>query len=274
VVRPRIRKEVACELQKDFGLSERRACDVVKISRTAKRYIAQDNDSEIRDLMRIILVEKPRYGCPRVHQMLRRKGILINHKRTARIYRAEGLQLSKRPPKRKRRRPMAELPRPSKPCQKWSLDFVHDNLSDGRSIRILTAIDEFTRECVAMEVDTSINANRVINVLERLETLPNELGLDQGPEFVSTVLEEWTKKHDIKVGYCKPGNKNENAFIESFNGRLRDECLNMHWFSSLKEARTIIEDWRIEYNNNRPHSGIGGLTPSEFAKYHEYVLVA
>ena len=125
-----------------------------------------------------------------------------------------------------------------------------------------------------MDADTSINANRVINVLERLETLPNELGLDQGPEFVSTVLEEWTKKHDIKVCYCKPGNKNENAFIESFNGRLRDECLNMHWFSSLKEARTIIEDWRIEYNNNRPHSGLGGLTPSEFAKSHEYALVA
>ena len=123
---------------------------------------------------------------------------------------------------------MAEPPRPAKSFQKWTIDFVHENLSDGRSIRILTAIDKFTRESVAIEVDTSINENRVINVLERLETLLNDSGLDQGPEFISTVLAEWNKKHDIQVGYCKPENKNENTFIESFNGRLRDECLNKH----------------------------------------------
>ena len=161
--------------------------------------------------------------------------------------------------------------------RKWSLDFVHDNLADGRSIRVLTVIDEFTRECMTMEVDTSMGADRVIEVLKRLKSsigLPCELGLDQGPEFVSKALESWARDNGVGLSYCSPGNKNENAFIESFNGRLRDECLNMHWFSTLREARSLIEEWRHRYNNYRPHSSLGGLTPSEFASERKCDLVA
>ena len=200
--------------------------------------------------------------------MLRREGLVVNHKRVERVYYGSGLKLATRPPKRKRRRPLSELPKPSVPGEKWSLDFVHDNLADGRSIRVLTIIDEFTRECVGMEVDTSLGAERLVHTLSRIaghRDLPSELGLDQGPEFTSTRFLRWTKERDIGVSYCSPGNKNENAFIESFNGRLRDECLNMNWFSTLSEARQVIEQWRINYNTERPHSSLGGLTPKEFA---------
>ena len=214
-MRPAARREAACYVQEVLPVSERRACSLTGVSRTAKMYIG--------------------------------------------------------------RRPVAELPRATAPCQKWSLDFVHDNLADGRPIRVLTVIDEFTRECIAMEVDTSMSSSRVVNVLTRIGTyrkLPKELGLDQGPEFVGSDLENWSKAQGIGRGFCSPGNKNENAFIESFNGRIRDECLNMSWFLSLREARSIIEKWRIQYNERRPHSSLGGLTPSEFAKSQECVLVA
>jgi putative transposase len=154
---------------------------------------------------------------------------------------------------------------------------VHDNLADGRNIRVLTIIDEFTRECVGMEVDTSMSSQRVVNVLTRLgmkRSLPLEIGVDQGPEFISNTLISWAKQRGIGLSYCSPGNKNENAFIESFNGRLRDECLNMHWFTSLQEARTLIENWRISYNTTRPHSSLGWMTPCEFAKTVKYDLTA
>ena len=207
----------------------------------------------------------------------RKEGLKINHKKVHRLYTNAGLQLRNRPPKRKRRRPVSELPRPLDRDQKWSMDFVHDNLSDGRPIRILTVLDEFTRECVAMEVDTSLSSSRVITVLERLKSqrgLPTELGLDSGSEFTSLGFEQWAKNNGISVGYCQPGKKNENAFIESFNGRLRDECLNMNWFLTLREARNLIERWRIQYNEFRPHSSLGGLSPMEFVQDLEKKKVA
>lgn len=265
-------------MQEKFGLSERRACGVVKLPRTTKRYeLKPKDDSRVLNVMHKIIKNNPRFGCPRVQLFLRREGVFINHKRTHRIYAEAGLQLGKRPPKRRRRRPVTELPPAMRPRQKWSMDFVHDNLADGRAIRVLTILDEFTRECMAMEVDTSLNSSRVISVLERIETefgLPDEFGLDSGPEFTSLGFSEWAKSRGISVGYCTPGKKNENAFIESFNARLRDECLNMHWFLSLCEARQIIEDWREDYNFVRPHSSLGGLSPTEYFDGQREILIA
>ena len=269
-MRPAALREVTRSVQQKFDFSERRACQVTRTHRSTMRRDPKSNEGDQRLLasIRKIVAENPRYGAPRVYTMLRRAGNVVNHKRVERVYYENGLKLSTRPPKRKRRRPLSELPKPSIPGEKWSLDFVHDNLADGRSIRVLTVIDEFTRECVAMEVDTSLGGQRLVHTMTRISVdrkLPIEFGLDQGPEFTSTCFLRWAKEKGIGVSYCSPGNKNENAFIESFNGRLRDECLNMNWFSTLSEARQIIEHWRVKYNTERPHSSLGGLTPQEFS---------
>ena len=269
MVRPAARREIACVVQKEFHLSERRVCRLVKIHRTTKRYEPKSNDdSDVLQKIHEVIKENPRYGAPQVHRMLRRQGMGINHKRTTRIYSDAGLQLKHRPPKRKRRRPISELPRPAERMEKWSLDFVHDNLSNGRSIRTLTIIDEHSRESPMIEVDTSLSSLRVIQVLNRLKHtvgLPTEIGVDSGSEFTSHEFQNWAKQNGIGLDYCQPGKKNENAFIESFNARFRDECLNMHWFTTVDEAREIIEDWRNHYNTKRPHGSLGGLTPFEFA---------
>lgn len=243
------------------------------------RYRAKPNEDEaiLADIHKIV-TEQPRFGCPRVHLALKRSGRAINHKRVARLYYGAGLKLSNRPAKRKRRRPITELPRPVEKSQRWSMDFVHDNLSDGRAIRILTVLDEYTRQCIKMVVDTNISAGRLVEELKRLKrcgvALPTELGLDRGPEFTSQALCDFAKINAISIGYCTPGKKNENAFIESFNGRLRDECLNMNWFSSLAEARLLIEQWRLSYNSLRLHTSLHGLTPNEFAEGKNCALVA
>jgi len=241
------------------------------VSRTMIRYQPQQSklNQELTAQIKNITAENPRFGYPRVHQVIVRQGYTVNHKRTQRLYTVGGFQIKKRKPKRNRTKSVGNLLTPSKPNQRWSMDFVHDNLVDGRSIRILTMIDEATRECIHMEVDTSLSSRRVINVLERVEQsrgLPKQIGLDQGPEFTSDAIQKWLRYRQVDPWYCSPGNKNENAFIESFNGRLRDECLNMHWFRNLKEARQLIEKWRHNYNHRRPHTSLKGLTPIELAR--------
>lgn len=278
MVRPEARKNAVAALKEVFDFSERRACKLVKISRSGFRYVRKPSD-DARILHRIkeITTEWPRFGCPRVHLFLRREGLVKNHKRTARIYYESGFQLKNRKPKRKVFKPDNPLPPPAFPNWRWSMDFVEDNLADGRKFRILTMIDELTRECPAMEVDTSLTGHRVVRVLERLRLsrgLPKEIGIDQGTEFTSKALHKWALEHDVRLVFASPGDKNENAFIESFNGRLRDECLNLHWFGSLFDARRIIEKWRCRYNDVRPHTSLDGLTPSEFAKTKKPFLVA
>ncbi len=276
---PSAKKDLAPATQDKFALSQRKVSQLLGISRTALRYKAKPNeDAAILADIHKVVADEPRFGCPRVHLALRRSGRAINHKRVARLYYGAGLKLSNRPTKRKRRRPITELPRPAGKSQRWSMDFVHDNLADGRAIRILTILDEYTRQCVKMVVDTNINAGRLVEELKRLKRsgviLPSELGLDRGPEFTSQAMSDFAKSNAISLGYCSPGKKNENAFIESFNGRLRDECLNMHWFSSLSEARILIERWRQRYNELRPHTSLQGLTPNEFAEGKNCALVA
>lgn len=235
------------------------------------------DDHLIVDRIKELLAERPRFGCPRVHLVLRSEGLVRNHKKTERIYYSNGLQLKKRRPKRKIYKPENPLPPLVKANSRWSLDFVHDNLVSGRAIRILTIIDEWSRECPAMEVDTSLSGHRVVRALEKLKLergIPEEIGVDQGPEFISKALTKWAADNGVRLHYATPGNKNENAFIESYNGRLRDECLNMHWFSNLKDAREIIEDWRVDYNERRPHTSLGGMTPKKFAETKGLRLVS
>ena len=194
---------------------------------------------------------------------------MINHKRTERIYREEGLSL-----RRKRRRKGAAgirvvMPTPQKPNERWSMDFVTDSIVTGRRFRALAIIDDYSRECPAIEVDTSIGGARVVSVLERLSEirgLPEVITMDNGPEFTGRHLDEWAVRKSVKLNFIRPGKPIENAFAESFNGRLRDECLNTNWFMDLKHARNVIEEWRKDYNEIRPHSSLNNCTPVEYAK--------
>jgi putative transposase len=213
--------------------------------------------------------EKRRYGYRRIHVLLRREGWSVNRKRTYRLYREAGLAVRRR--KRKRiglfeRKP---LPKPSAVNRSWSMDFVSDGLCDGRRLRCLAIVDDFSRECLVLEVDTSITGKRVVAVLERLADLrglPLSITVDHGPEFEGQVLDAWAYQAGVRLSFIRPGKPVENAYIESFNGRFRDECLNEHWFLTMAHARRAIEAWRVEYNTERPHSSLGNLTPEEYAK--------
>jgi putative transposase len=235
------------------------------------------NDDELREKIRELAHQRKRFGCPRIHLLLRREGLVINHKRTERIYREEGLSLRKK--KRRKTAAVARviLPAPTRSNERWSMDFVTDSIVTGRRFRALVIVDDYSRECPAIEVDTSLGGRRVVQVLERLhETrgLPEVITIDNGPEFAGKTLDEWAYQHGVKLNFIRPGKPIENAFAESFIGRLRDECLNENWFISLKYARDIIESWRIDYNEGRPHTSLGGLTPKEYVENSEKTLIA
>lgn len=197
----------------------------------------------------------------------------MNHKRVYRLYREEGLTVRRRRRKRVSREARLPLPAPVGPNELWSLDFMSDALAWGRRIRLLCVIDAFTRESLAIEVDTSLPAWRVAQVLDRLIVgrgqAPVEIVMDNGPELTSRALDQWAYERGVRLHFIDPGKPQQNAFIESFNGRFRDECLNEHWFLTLADAQRITEDWRVDYNRNRPHTSLGNLTPLEFARLLE-----
>jgi putative transposase len=221
--------------------------------------------------MRKLAQERRRFGSPRIYRLLRRQGLMINHKKVERIYREEGLSLRKRKRKKIATQTRLILSPAQRPNERWSMDFVSDGLVTGRRFRALTIVDDFSRECPAIEVDTSLGGARVVHVLERLAELrglPEMITVDNGPEFTSRALDEWAYRRGLKLNYIRPGKPIENAYAESFNGRLRDECLNENWFLSLKHAREIIETWRKDYNEARPHGSLEGLTPQEYLEYN------
>ncbi len=241
---------------------------MVDLARSVYQYkLKPVDDSDIRGKIRQLAQERRRFGCPRIYRLLRRQGLLINHKKVERIYREEGLSLRKRKRKKAGAQNRTILPPVQRPNKRWSMDFVSDSLVTGRRFRALAIVDDFSRECPAIEVDTSLGGARVVQVLERLAELrglPEMITLDNGPEFTSRALDEWAYRKGVKLNYIRPGKPIENAFAESFNGRLRDECLNENWFLSLKHAREVIEEWRKDYNEARPHSSLAGLTPQEY----------
>ena len=212
--------------------------------------------------------ERRALGLVGLHILLAREGVQMNWKRVYRVYREEGLTVRRR--RRKRIAvPRQPMPIPQVPNERWSMDFVHDMLHDGRRIRMLNVVDDCTRECLAIETDTSLPGTRVIEVLERLRDqrgLPRANVADNGPEFAGRALDQWAHERGLKIDYIRPGKPVDNAFVESFNGRFRDECLNESCFLTLQEAREAIESWREDYNDVRPHSALGGRSPSEYAR--------
>ena len=262
-----VRREVV-EFFKSQGHSERHACALAGLGRSTCRYRHRRRDpAELVARLRELAAAKPRYGYRFLHTLLRREGRQVNHKRVYRLYRAEGLTVRRR----KRRRLRVSRPLPSvalvRPNERWSMDFVHDDLSDGRRFRTLNIIDAYTRECLAIEVDFSLPAARVVRVLDKLVWqygLPESLRVDNGPEFISTALDRWAFKHGVKIDFIQPGKPTQNGHVESFNGRFRDECLSQAHFPTLDRARVEIELWRVEYNCERPHSSLRYETPKAF----------
>ncbi len=260
------------------GLSQRQACSLVGIWRGTCRYQVKDNreDDLIRQRLRDLAVARPRFGSPRLGVLLRQELGVINHKRVERLYAEEGLQLPKR--RKKLRRSFSRnmpVETPTGPMQRWSMDFVQDSLRDGRRFRTLTIVDQFSRECPAIVVDTSISGQRVTRVLEELAKvtgLPQVIVMDNGPEFTSKAMLSWAQERGVRLHFIDPGKPTQNAYIESFNGKFRDECLNLYWFNDLQEARRIIEEWRQDYNRARPHSSLGYLAPETFRQQHELSL--
>ena len=254
-----------------FSLSQRRACTLVSVSRTVMSYEPRPNDlnDRLRQRLKTLAEKHRRYGHIRLHVLIRREGLMVNHKRTERIYRAEGLSLRIR-----RRRKFAAvvrspLPPASRPNERWAMDFIHDSLWCGRKFRTLSIVDTYSRECLNVEADTSLPGHRVVRALDRLadlKGLPASIRVDNGPEFISKVLDEWAYRNGVKLDFIRPGKPTENCYAESFHGRFRDECLNENYFSDIQEAKNTIEEWRIEYNTFRPHSSLGYKTPEEFLK--------
>jgi putative transposase len=249
-----------------YGLSERRACQLVGIGRSTLRYCPRPrtDDAPLRQRLHELAAARPRFGYRRLYVMLRREGVIINHKRVERLYRAEGLAVRRRKRKRVARDDRGRAAPPTRPNQQWGVDFVSDVLTWGRRIRLFTVVDVFTREALAIEVDTSLPGGRVVRVLERLAMergVPDEIILDNGPELAGKAVDQWAYERGVRLRFIEPGKPIQNAVMESFNGRLRDECLNQHWFTSLADARQRVEDWRIDYNQVRPHSSLGYQTP-------------
>ena len=251
------------------GLSERRACRLVGMARTSCRYEAQRQGQEekLKLRLRTLAGERRRFGYRRLVVLLRREGWAVNHKRVYRLYREEGLAVRRRKRKRMGAGERSPLAVPTQPNHRWSMDFVSDSLSDGRKMRSLNIVDDYSRECLATEVDTSLPGMRVVRVLEQLgerRGLPEVLVMDNGPEFAGQALDVWAYARKVRLHFIEPGKPMQNAFVESFNGKFRDECLNEHWFVSLADARRKIEAWRQDYNEVRPHSALGNRTPKEF----------
>lgn len=250
------------------GLSQRKACCLLNLHRSVGRYKSmRQNDELLKGKIISLALERKRFGYRRLHLLLKKEGFKVNHKRVYRLYRESGLKIRKRGGRKRSlgsRVPMMAL---NGPNEKWSLDFVSDALADGRRIRILTIVDDFTRECLKMVVDTSLSGKRVVRELSSLvadKGIPKAITSDNGTEFTSNAILKWSQESCINWQYIQPGKPMQNAYIESFNGKLRDECLNENWFLSLNEAKEIIERWRDDYNLERPHTSLNGLSPQQF----------
>jgi len=268
-VKPAAYRKAVGYLRGEFDMSERRACRVLGVGRSSCRYRARRQVAvRLLEDLRAHAMARPRFGYRRIHVLLRRGGWQVNHKRVYRLYRAEGLAVRRRRRKRMALGLRTVLPPPSRRNERWSMDFTLDTLASGRRFRTLNVVDEFTRECLAIEVDTSIGGSRVARVLAHLlETRgrPDLIVCDNGPEFAGKTLDAWAYQASVKIHFIRPGKPVENGYIESFNGKFRDECLNNHWFLDLADAKTKIEAWRQDYNEVRPHSSLGDLTPKEYS---------
>jgi putative transposase len=273
MVTPAVKKQAVQQMQEQHGLSQRRACALAALSTCSWRYQSRrQDDALVRGRLKELTQERPRFGYRRLGVLLRREGHEVNLKRVLRLYREEGLKLRA---KKRKRIASSQRVRPEATTainQVWSMDFVSDTLSCGRRFRGLNIVDCHSREALCIEVDTSLTGQRVVRVLQRLgETrgLPQTIQVDNGPEFTGRVLDEWAFRNRVKLHFIEPSKPVQNAVIESFNGKMRDECLNQEWFTDLDEARTRIEKWREDYNEFRPHSSLDNLAPAVWAQQQD-----
>ena len=267
---PQVRREAVLVMQVEIAVSQRRACGLMEMDRGTCRYHRRrPEENQLRARMRELAETRRRFGYRRLQVLLQREGWRVNHKRVYRLYVEEKLGLRRKRGRKRSSGTRQPLLEPTGANQVWSVDFVTDALSSGHRFRTLNIVDDYTREAVAMVVDTSISGARVVRVLEELKRqrgLPAQIRSDNGPEFTSRAVDQWAYEQGIRWHYIQPGRPMENGYVESFNGRFRDECLNENWFCSLAEARAIIAAWRQDYNQCRPHSALGYRTPEEFAQ--------
>ena len=263
-------------LKEEHKISERQACNIVQLCRASGRYqVKRPNEDELSQRIKVLAEERRRFGYRRIGYLLLREGYKINHKRVYRLYKAQGLEVRKRKSRRKAlgsRIPARVL---SSANQRWSIDFVMDALADGRKIRLMTIVDDYTRESLKIPVERSITGVRVTQELSELiksRGKPEEILSDNGTEFTCNAVLSWTQEQDVKWSYIQPGKPMQNGYVESFNGKLRDECLNENMFETLIEAKILVERWRKDYNEQRPHSSLRGLTPEAYARQMERTI--
>jgi len=268
MVRPTVKRQAVGHMIETHGLSERRSCGLVNLSRTVNRYRPRPSkDIELGNRLRTLAQTYPRYGYPTLHHLAFAEGLVVNPKRTYRIYRELGLQV--RTKRRKRlNRPRVPMLVPSRVDERWSLDFMSDQLANGRRFRVLNIVDDYSRECIGQIVDVSISGQRLSRYLDELliyRSKPHSIVMDNGPELTSKAMFLWSQRTQVNLHFIQPGKPTQNAFVESFNGKFRDTCLNQYWFIGLNDARRTIEAWRKHYNEVRPHSSLGYLAPTVFA---------
>lgn len=269
MVRPAQRRAFVRWAQDVYRISERRSCRLVRASRSAMRYRSvRPRQEPLRARLRELATVRVRSGYRQLHTFLRREGWLVNHKRVYRLYIDEGLALKRRRPKRHRSAvPRMSRPVPEGPNEWWAMDFIHDTLVDGRTIRILTAVDVYSRECVALEAAVTFRGTTVAEVLDGVRVaraLPDRISVDNGTEFTSKALDHWAYWNGVRLDFSRPGKPTDNPFIEAFNATLRRECLSQHWFLDLADAQTTLNSWRDDYNNIRPHSSLADQPPVHF----------
>jgi putative transposase len=269
MVTPAARREAAAYLRAAFSMSERQACRVIGVDRSSVRYRASTpDDGVLRERLKALALERRRFGYRRLHVLLRLEGHAVNKKRVQRLYREEKLAVRRRGGRKRAVGTRAPIDVPARPNERWSLDFVSDQITDGRRFRILAVVDDCTRECLALVPDTSLSGTRVARELDAIvgqRGRPMSIVSDNGTEFTSNAILGWAERTKVRWHYIAPGKPQQNGFIESFNGRMRDEVLNETLFRSMVHARVVLAAWRRDYNEHRPHSKLGWLTPSAYA---------
>jgi len=276
VVGPAHRRELAAWVEDSYQVSQRQACGALGVCRSSVRYVSvRPTQEPLRQRLHELAATRVSWGYRRLHVLLRREGWPVNRKRVQRLYREEGLCLRRKRPKRRR----AAMPRQvpvavTKPNQRWAMDFMQDALASGQRLRVFTLLDTCTRECVALEVGASFRGDDVARLLTRagLERgLPEVIGVDNGTEFTSRTLDHWAWVNGVQLDFSRPGKPSDNAFIEAFNAAVRRECLSQHYFSTLAEARHVLDTWKEDYNKRRPHSSLQHRTPLEYRTGGYYV---
>jgi putative transposase len=274
VVNPQMQKTAVEYILKRYKMSELHSCGLIGIHKSTYRYKSKKKlDKNLRKKIKKIAYKYTRYGYRRIYAVIRNKGLKINHKKIYRLYRE--MNLSKRVKKKKRiNRHLGPLLSPTNINEAWGMDFMSDKLENGQIIKILNIIDIFSRECLKIVINKSLTSKEVIKTLEELKLtrgLPKTITLDNGPEYIANITKEWASKASVKLNYIPPGKPTKNAFIESFNGKFREECLNQNAFINIKEAKILIEQWRQYYNKERPHSSLGYKSPEEYKRNCSYV---